>query len=124
MPDIEHPILELDRARREACVASDTSTIERFTSADCVYVHSSGQVETRDEMVGRFRDGSLVYRTLDVVKASVRDYGDVVLVNGDMHIDVTTNGSVKDFVARYLQVWRRNDGGWQMISWQSTPLPS
>ena len=124
MPDSEHLILELDRARREACVANDIATIERFTSADCVYVHSSGQVETRDEMVGRFVAGTLVYRALDVVQASVRDYGDVVLVNGDMHIDVTTNGAVKDFVARYLQVWRRNDVGWQMISWQSIALPS
>jgi ketosteroid isomerase-like protein len=124
MPDTEHPILDLDRLRREACVESDIAGIERLTSADCVYVHSSGQVETRSEMVGRFTAGTLVYRALDVVQASVRDYGEVVLVNGDVHIDVTTNGAVKDFVARYLQVWRRNDGGWQMISWQSIALPS
>ncbi len=115
-------ILDIEAARRAACVAGDVEKIASFISDDCVYVHSSGQVESKAEMLERFRVGTLVYHSLDVVNCSVRAYDDIVLINGDMHIDVTTNGAHKDFVSRYLQVWKQTDGGWQMIAWQSTPL--
>jgi ketosteroid isomerase-like protein len=117
-------ILDVEAARRAACVAGNADHVAPFISDDCVYVHSSGQVETKAEMLERFRAGTLVYHALDIVKCSVRAYDDVVLVNGDMHIDVTTNGAQKDFVSRYLQVWKQTNGKWQMIAWQSTPLPA
>ena len=122
-PTSDHPVLEADRLRRNACLSADTNALEQFMSDECVYVHSSGAVETRAQMAERLRSGDLVYHALDVLQASVRDYGDVALVNGDVHIDVTTGGSHKDFTSRYLQVWRMTNGRWQMISWQSTPLP-
>jgi ketosteroid isomerase-like protein len=118
-----HEVLEVDRRRREACISGDVDALARIMSEDCVYVHSSGASETRAQMIGRLTSGDLVYHALDLREASVRDYGDVALVNGDLHIDVTTGGSKKDFTSRFLQVWRRTDGRWQMISWQSTLLP-
>jgi hypothetical protein len=37
---------------------------------------------------------------------------------------VALKGTDKDFVSRYLQVWRREAGGWRMASWQSTLVPA
>ena len=50
--------------------------------------------------------------------------GDVVLVNGDLRIDVEVKGTRKVVLSRYLQVWARRPGGWQMVSWQSVPVPA
>ncbi len=116
--------MSLEAERRRACVAGDTATLRSIMANDCVYVHSSGISETKAEMIARFENGELVYRTLDIEQAVVREYGDVLLVNGDMHIVVTTGGTNKDFVSRYLQVWHRVGVDWQMVSWQSTLLPS
>ncbi len=123
-PESIHPIMSLEAERRRACVAGDTATLRSIMANDCVYVHSSGISETKAEMIARFENGELVYRTLDIEQAVVREYGDVLLVNGDMHIVVTTGGTNKDFVSRYLQVWHRVGVDWQMVSWQSTLLPS
>jgi ketosteroid isomerase-like protein len=125
MSTTSHPVLAVEAARLAACLGGDTATLRAIMSDDCVYVHSSGAAETREAMIGRLEAGTLKYHGLDVVSSSIRDYGNVVLINGDMHIVVTTGGADKDFVSRYLQVWRCDDGGtWQMISWQSTPLPT
>jgi ketosteroid isomerase-like protein len=120
----EHPILTVERARQAACLAGEAERVAEFMSDDCVYVHSSAQAESKEEMLERFRAGTLVYKALDMSAVSVRAYGDVVLINGDMHIDVITNGAHKDFVSRYLQVWRTENGVSKMVSWQSTPIPN
>ena len=51
-------------------------------------------------------------------------FGDMALVDGDARIQVVVKSGAKDFVTRYLQVWARRNGGWQMVSWQSTPIPA
>jgi hypothetical protein len=45
-------------------------------------------------------------------------------VNGEVRIDVEVKGTAKQVNARYLQVWARRPQGWQMVSWQSTPIPA
>ncbi len=119
----EHPILTLERARQAACISGDADVIAAFMSDDCVYVHSSAQVETKQQMLDRFRAKTLIYRSLVMSDVRVRAYGDMVLVNGDMHIDVTTDGVTKDVRSRYLQAWRLDGDTWQMVSWHSTPIP-
>jgi hypothetical protein len=47
-----------------------------------------------------------------------------LLVNGDIQIDLLLKGVPKSFVSRYLQVWAKRSGEWQMVAWQSTPVPS
>jgi hypothetical protein len=53
----------------------------------------------------------------------MRVIGDVVLVNGDARIEVEVGGTAKLVMSRYLQVWVKGSAGWQMASWQSTPIP-
>ena len=53
-----------------------------------------------------------------------RIWGDTALCNGEVRIEVIAKGAAKDFVSRYLQVWRRENGAWRMASWQSTLVPA
>jgi len=64
------------------------------------------------------------YQGITQIRRSFRGYGDVVLVDGDVRIQVVVKSGARDFVSRYLQAWTRRDGRWQMVSWQSTPIPA
>ena len=64
------------------------------------------------------------YRALTTLGREWRVWGDTALCNGDVRIDVIVRGTPKEFVSRYLQVWRRDASGWRMASWQSTPVPA
>ncbi|HVL59216.1 MAG TPA: hypothetical protein VM491_22210, partial [Burkholderiaceae bacterium] len=64
------------------------------------------------------------YHALQAIRRDFRVWNDVVLVNGDLRIDVSVQGRRKTVYSRYLQVWRRGPQDWQMASWQSTPLPA
>ena len=117
--------IEAQEARRVAAtVARDFGVIETLIGDDLVYVHSSAAVEDRALYMERLRNGHYLYRGITSLKRDHRVLGDVVLVNGEVRIDVEVKGTAKQVNARYLQVWARRPRGWQMVSWQSTPIPA
>jgi hypothetical protein len=88
------------------------------------YVHSSATADDRATFVEPACTGHYDYTALIPLARAWRVWGDTALCNGDVRIRVTVKGTPKEFVSRYLQVWRRGPSGWQMASWQSTPVPA
>lgn len=114
----------LDDARTAAILAGDFDRLESFLGNGLRYIHSSGADEDRATYLARLRDGYYQYRGLVSLARDFRRYGDVVLVNGDVEIDVIARRTVhKHFRSRYLQVWALEAEGWKMVSWQSVALP-
>jgi ketosteroid isomerase-like protein len=117
--------IEACEARRVAAtVAGDLAAVRSLVGTDLVYVHSSAAVEDHDLYLERLGNGHYAYRGIESRGRSHRVLGDVVLVNGAVSIDVLVKGTPKIVNARYLQVWARRQQGWQMVSWQSTPIPA
>ncbi|MFA7505790.1 MAG: nuclear transport factor 2 family protein [Burkholderiaceae bacterium] len=117
-------ILALDEARIAATLAGDLSRLEPLMGSSLRYVHSSGTDEDRALYLQRVGEGFYDYQQLIPIARDCRRFGDVVLVNGDVEIDVIVREKGrKHFRSRYLQAWALEKGSWRMVSWQSTPLP-
>ncbi len=114
----------LDDRRAAAAIAKDRATLEALLAPDLRYVHSSATDEDKATYVERACTGWYDYTHLVPIKREWRVWGDTALCNGDVRIQVVVKGTPKDFVSRYLQVWRRDADGWRMVSWQSTPVPA
>jgi ketosteroid isomerase-like protein len=114
----------LDGRRLAATLAKDRSTLESLLAEDMRYVHSSGTDEDRATYVERACNGHYDYQGFTSLRRDWRLHGDVALCNGDIRIEVKVQGTPKTIHSRYLQVWVRGAKGWQMASWQSTPLPA
>jgi ketosteroid isomerase-like protein len=86
-------------------------------------VHSSAVQEDKKQYLEKLESGHYIYHGLQVLQRAFRVIGDVVLVNGDLRIDVEVSGTKKVIMSRYLQVWAKRASGWQMVSWSSVPIP-
>lgn len=117
-------IESLDERRARATIDADVATLGELVGDDLRYVHSSATDEDKALYLERLRSGYYRYRSLTTLQRDFRVLGDVVLVNGEVRIEVVVNDKTKNFVSRYLQVWARRPKGWQMVSWQSTPVPA
>jgi ketosteroid isomerase-like protein len=53
----------------------------------------------------------------------VRAYGSTAVVIGQVKVALVSGGQPKDMVLRFLDVWAKRAGKWQMVAWQSTKLP-
>ena len=117
-------IESLDNQRTQAILSRNFKTLEALMGDDLRYIHSSAVQENKTEYLHKLTSGHYLYHGLDVQQREYRVLGDVVLVNGDLRIDVEVKGTRKVVLSRYLQVWARRPGGWQMVSWQSVPVPA
>ncbi len=53
-----------------------------------------------------------------------QDLSDTVVLTGTARIKVVSKGTSNAFGVRFMDVYARRNGCWQMVAWQSTKLPA
>jgi ketosteroid isomerase-like protein len=120
---IQH-IEALDAHRLKAILTRDFAALEPLIGDDLRYIHSSAVQEDKKQYLDKLTSGHYLYHGLDLQNREFRVLDDIVLVNGDLRIDVEVKGARKVVMSRFLQVWAKRPAGWQMVSWQSVPIPA
>lgn len=120
---IQH-IEALDARRIKAILTRDFAALEPLIGEDLRYIHSSAVQEDKQQYLDKLTSGHYLYHGLDLQNREFRVLDDIVLVNGDLRIDVEVKGARKVVMSRFLQVWAKRPAGWQMVSWQSVPVPA
>jgi ketosteroid isomerase-like protein/catechol 2,3-dioxygenase-like lactoylglutathione lyase family enzyme len=115
-------VREVDRTRFRAMVENDIEHLDTLLADDLVYVHTTGDVESKPEFLQRLRSGSLRYRSIEPKDVRVRTYGNTAVVTGRSHVAVTNRGADRELDMLYTAVYTANGGRWQLASWQSTTL--
>ncbi len=117
-------VLAAEDARFAAMVAGDAEAMRQAFAADLAYVHSTGAIQGRDELIEAIAGGQLRYFTLEPSERKVLILGpDAAYVMGLGHIRARLGDREVDFQARYLAIYGRTDGNWQLRAWQSLRLP-
>ena len=121
--DDSKAILEIERRRRAALVAVDLDELDRLFAEDLIHVHSTGMKHTKAELL-RHIEQKRAFLAIDRGDLQIRVEGPIAVITGTM----TNRMCSRDGKAEILlhgfvtQVLRRNDEGWQFISFQLTPI--
>ena len=110
-------------ARFEANVKADGQALERLLDAGLEYSHSNGKLDGKASFIAAIKDGSLDYLSMEPTIESLRLFGDVGMLRGQVRVGVTIDGKSNEFTIGYSDVWLWKDGRWQMTAWRSTRLP-
>jgi ketosteroid isomerase-like protein len=109
-----------EEARFQAMVKGDQAALDRLLAADLTYTHSSGKLETKQELMALIKEGRYQYRSFTPREMKVRVYGETAVVTGLAEVEVTTDGKPLALKLRYTNVHLRKDGRWQLVAWEST----
>src|SRR5262245_35855450 len=120
---IKAEIKELEDRRFQAMIGSDFHTLDKLLGGDLIYTHSRGQSDTRAEYIALCKKGVFKYLKIERPIENIQVYGTTVVVTGQAKMDVIIEGKPKLLNSRYTNVWIRGAKGWQMVVWQSTPIP-
>ena len=108
---------------RKAMVDGDTVTLEKLTSSELSYGHSSGKLQTKKEFVSDIATGVSDFVSIDLTDQNIRVVDNTAIVR---HIlSAATNdkgkgpGTVKLGV---LLVWVKNNGQWQLLARQAVKV--
>jgi ketosteroid isomerase-like protein len=120
---VEREIRALEDRRYRAMIEGDVAALESLLGDDLVYTHSTSLVDSKASYLERLRSKTVIYRTAERPEARVQVHGDTAVITGEVRLEVIVDASPRAMRSRFTNVWARRPRGWQMVAWQSTPLP-
>jgi ketosteroid isomerase-like protein len=123
MDETAAEVLATERSWTEAHLRGDVATIARLMASDYTKIQPDGSVVRRAEALASFVPEERAWEVAEGDKYDVRVYGDTAVVIGRWTARGVNHGVRFDYQARFLSVYVRRDGVWQMVAEQSTEIP-
>ena len=120
---LEQEIINLEQTRVDAVIKGDVAKLEQIFADDLVYTHSNARVESKADFLNSVKTGAIKYESMKHSNVKVSLYGNTAVMRGESDIRVVNNGQPAAFRIRFLNVYVKKDGRWQMAAWQSTRIP-
>ena len=113
---LEKEVLEVDTQRADAYVNGDVATLERILADDVSYVHPTGKIETKAEVIAGFKAQDRKYKSIKRDDVVVRIYGNTAIVTGRNSISAEYQGKNYDVQNRFTRVYVKQTGKWQLVA--------
>jgi len=119
----QQALLDIDAERAAAFQTADVGRIARLLSDDLTYVHTTGIIDGKPSLLGKIKSGDLTYQSVKTQDVVARPYGTAGIVTGTAELHVLSAHQPKVIMLRYTATYVLHDGRWQLVAYQSTPLP-
>ena len=116
-------VKKADQQWADAILRRDAAALNRILADDLRYVHGNASVQNKKEFLDALKSGDLAYHTFDFQEVDVRVFGDTAVVMSKPRMSITMNGQEQKFEARFLRVYVKRQGTWQLLAHQATRLP-
>jgi len=113
---------ELEERRYAAMLAGDADALEDLLHDGLAYMHSTGELESKESYIATLRAGTSAYKAIRCGDQTIRVHGDIGMVFHHLEADVVFQGNERHLDNRLLAVWSRDGGKWRMIGLQSGPV--
>jgi uncharacterized protein (TIGR02246 family) len=117
---------QIDRAQEEyraALLSADTATLSRIWTDDYTFTNGSGMHLNKNDRLKNVKTGATDLQSVTEREREVRVYGGYTAIITGM---VTIKGRYSEQAGsgnyRYINVWIKRDGRWQMAANQITPI--
>ncbi len=122
--DIKAAISEHENRRYKAMIEKDIPALEALFGEHLVYTHSNAAADSKASYIEGVRSRKFDYRAAERTEVVIDVYGDTAVVTGRAKMDAVVAGTPRTLNNRFLNVWAKGPRGWQMVAWQSTPIPA
>jgi ketosteroid isomerase-like protein len=121
----EQAVLESERAWAAAVVSRDEQVLNRVLADELSYGHATGALDTKVSYISRIKSGAQNYVSFvfDAGQpAAPRIYGDTAILIASATASSITDGKPNVKHLRYLHVYVKRAGRWQLAAHQSVEL--
>lgn len=118
----EEEVLEAERQWLEAHRELDVEALDRLMHEDYTQIQGDGAIWNKDAALKSYQSGGRRWEWAESDELVVRVYGEAAVVKGRWRAKGVNQGERFDYAARYVSVWVKEWGWWQMVSDQSTEI--
>ena len=121
--NIPDAIKAAEKARCAAMLENDNGVLSALLDPRLQFHHATGVVDAKDAYMAKMAAGHIQYVGISWSEEKVIVLADnAAVLTGRMSTNVRVEGLDKALVNRVATVWSLNDGAWQMVVFQSTPM--
>ena len=103
----------------------DSVAINGLANKYVTYAHSSGLVEDRPTMIRAAVSSALKYKNLSIEKGEINIDGNTAVLRHNLRgVSVDAGGTESPLNLGILQVWKKNNGKWQIWARQAVRIPA
>jgi hypothetical protein len=114
----------LEQRRAAAMVRGDIDDFAVMLSPNLSYVHSSGLYDSRESLLQKLRDGTILYRRAEAtVESAIALGADALMARGTLELDARVGAAERQMRSIYLVVWVREGDDWHLVGHQTTSRP-
>jgi ketosteroid isomerase-like protein len=116
-------VKKTDHQWADATLHRDTAALDKILADDLKYVHGNASVQNKKEFIDSLKSGDLLYHTIDYQELDVKVFGDSAVLTSKLSLNITMNKQEQKFEVRFLRVYVKRKGTWQLLAHQATRLP-
>ena len=109
----------MDQRIEDAVVRADLKFLESAYARDFRFTHGTGNVQSKDEWLKSVAKKGFLSRKVSLVEVEL--HGDVAVTCGRLDVVKTGEGGEK-YSLRYVRVYERRNGRWEMLMHRTVEL--
>jgi hypothetical protein len=115
-------LLSAFAAFTDALKACDTHTLDRLLASDYRSYNLRGHLENRDVALGAYTPGVTKLEEWETDELEVEIFPEVGIITGRGFLAGSSQGHPWSHNLRFMDVWIRREGRWQLLLSQATPI--
>lgn len=112
-------IHEVEDRRYDAMIRGDADALANTLAEEFFYHQPSGKTNDKPGYVKQMQTGTVKIFSAERYDVKVNVYGDFATAMGGTRLDLEIGGEHRKADLRYLNVWVKRDGRWQLAKRQS-----
>lgn len=108
-----------EEARYAVMIAQDRAALAAILADEFIYHQPSGRVQDKAGYIEQVTGGDVRIQKAERYDIKINVYGGTATATGSTKVDVELKGEPKQFDLRFLDVWVKRDGRWQIVARQS-----
>lgn len=114
--NVEQALTKLEQDWAAAAVKADAAASDRIVADDWVGITSTGQTQTKAEIMNELKSGTYKATSMNVDNIKVRVLGDTAVVTLVQTEKSQYKGKDSSGVYLFTDVWAKRNGKWQVIN--------
>jgi len=105
-------------------IAKDENFLNAVLHDELIYIHSNGAQDSKESFIKSITSKTLEYFSIDVQNADIKINNSTAWIHGAVKVKVRNgkDAPTVDLTLRYLDIYKREKGVWNLVAWQSARL--
>jgi ketosteroid isomerase-like protein len=118
----EQGLEQRTREYEEALTKRDIPTLDKIWASEYTFINPRGELVTKAQRIANLKSGATEFRAMNSQREKLQVHGDMAIDIGRFTVQGRYGGQESSGEYRYMDIWRKNQGQWQLLANQITPI--